>query len=84
MIKKVFIDEMNAPFVAGIFLCGVLAAIMSTADSQLLVSASSMSKDLYKGIFRKDADEKTVMVAIDQLLLAQKMRKRNEPSPQTA
>ncbi|MBE5894245.1 MAG: sodium/proline symporter PutP [Lachnospiraceae bacterium] len=61
MIKKVFIDEMNAPFVAGIFLCGVLAAIMSTADSQLLVSASSMSEDLYKGIFRKDADEKTVM-----------------------
>ena len=61
MIKKVFTVEMNAPIVAGIFLCGILAAIMSTADSQLLVSASSIAEDIYKGIIKKDADDKSVM-----------------------
>ena len=35
MIKKVFTVEMRAPFIAGLFLCGILAAIMSTAASQL-------------------------------------------------
>ena len=61
MIKKVFIDEMNAPIIAGIFLCGILAAIMSTADSQLLVSASSVAEDIFKGIIKKDASDKLVM-----------------------
>ena len=61
MIKKVFTEEMNAPLVAGIFLCGILAAIMSTADSQLLVSASSVSEDIYKGIIDKKADDKKVL-----------------------
>ncbi len=36
------------PIVAGIIIAAVLSAIMSTADSQLLVSASSMSYDLHK------------------------------------
>ena len=61
MIKKVFTEEINAPLVAGIFLCGILAAIMSTADSQLLVSASAVAEDIYKGIIKKDADDKTVL-----------------------
>ncbi|MFD2167856.1 sodium/proline symporter [Thalassotalea euphylliae] len=34
------------PVIAGIFIAAVLSAIMSTADSQLLVSASSLSHDL--------------------------------------
>lgn len=61
MIKKVFTVEMAAPFVAGIFLCGILAAIMSTADSQLLVSASAVAEDIYKSIIKKDADDKKVL-----------------------
>lgn len=61
MIKKVFTMEMRAPFIAGLFLCGILAAIMSTADSQLLVSASSVAEDIFKGLLKKDADDKTVM-----------------------
>ena len=61
MIKKVFTVEMSAPFVAGIFLCGILAAIMSTADSQLLVSASAIAEDIYKSIIKKDADDKKVL-----------------------
>ena len=62
MIKKVFTVEMNAPFIAGVFLCGILAAIMSTADSQLLVSASAVAEDIYKNVIKKDkADDKTVL-----------------------
>lgn len=61
MIKKLFVDDIKFPFIAGLFLCAILAAIMSTADSQLLVTASAVSEDLYKGIFKKDADEAGVL-----------------------
>ena len=62
MIKKLFIEDINMPFVAGLFLCGILAAIMSTADSQLLVSASSVAEDIYKGLIDKKADTKKVLL----------------------
>lgn len=61
MIKKLFIEDIHAPFIAGLFLCGILAAIMSTADSQLLVSASSVAEDIYKGLIDKNADSKKVL-----------------------
>lgn len=47
--------------IAGIMLTAVLAAIMSTADSQLLVTSSSITTDLYRGIINKNAGEKTVL-----------------------
>ncbi len=47
--------------IAGIFLAAVLAAIMSTADSQLLVTASAISGDIYKAFFRKKASEKELL-----------------------
>ena len=62
MIKKMFMDDIRIPFIGGIFLCGILAAIMSTADSQLLVTSSSVAKDLFNGVFFKKMDEKKVMV----------------------
>ncbi len=43
------------PVIAGICLAGILAAVMSTADSQLLVASSAVSEDLYKGQFRHQA-----------------------------
>jgi sodium/proline symporter len=43
------------PVVAGVCLSGILAAVMSTADSQLLVASSAVSEDLYKGLFKRDA-----------------------------
>ena len=43
------------PLAAGICLSGILAAVMSTADSQLLVASSAVSEDLYKGLFRRRA-----------------------------
>ena len=61
MILQLFTENYYLPVVGGIFLCGILAAIMSTADSQLLVSASSVAEDIYKGVFKKDADDKTVL-----------------------
>ena len=61
MIQKVFSDNMVMVFIGGIFLCGILAAIMSTADSQLLVCASSVSKDIYKDLINKDAEDKKVL-----------------------
>lgn len=54
--------KMYPAFIAGIFLCAILAASMSTADSQLLSASSSVSLDVYKGLINKDADEKKVLL----------------------
>ncbi|GAB4296606.1 MAG: sodium/proline symporter PutP [Marinilabiliales bacterium] len=48
------------PVVTGIFLSAVLAAIMSTADSQLLVASSAFTKDLYN-LFNKKITEKRLV-----------------------
>jgi sodium/proline symporter len=47
---------------AGILLSAILAASMSTADSQLLASSSAFSSDIYKPI-RKNASDKEIMWA---------------------
>lgn len=62
MILKMFTGQYALPFVGGIFLCGILAAVMSTADSQLLVTASSISEDIFRGVFAKNAKDKTVLL----------------------
>ena len=61
MIKKVFMEKLPLAFVGGLFLCGILAAIMSTADSQLLVCSSSVSADIYKDIMKPDASTQQVL-----------------------
>lgn len=61
MIQKTFTELLPLAFIGGLFLCGILAAIMSTADSQLLVCSSSVSADIYKNILKPDADDKTVL-----------------------
>lgn len=61
MIKKVFIENLPLSFIGGLFLCGILAAIMSTADSQLLVCSSSVSADIYKDIMKPDASDEKVL-----------------------
>ncbi len=58
--ETVFMSMVNGLFpvvIAGIFLSAILAAIMSTADSQLLVAASSFSNDILKKI-KKNITEK--------------------------
>ena len=54
--------NMYPAFIAGIFLCAILAASMSTADSQLLAASSAVSQDIFKGLIKKNAEEKEVMI----------------------
>lgn len=61
MIQHVFSSNIVLIFIGGLFLCGILAAIMSTADSQLLVCASSVSKDIYKNILKPESNDKKVL-----------------------
>ncbi|WOV84010.1 sodium/proline symporter PutP [Sporosarcina jeotgali] len=46
------------PFIAGIMLAAVLAAVMSTISSQLIVTSSALIEDLYKAIYKTDASDK--------------------------
>ena len=58
--EKVFLvmtHELFSPFFAGIILSAVLAAIMSTVSSQLLVASSAFAQDLYHTLLQKDASE---------------------------
>ena len=49
------------PFIAGVLLSAIIAASMSTADSQLLVASSSFTADIYKPLIRKNASDKEVL-----------------------
>ncbi|HEY7866301.1 MAG TPA: sodium/proline symporter PutP [Psychromonas sp.] len=63
--EKIFMVLVNAvfhPIPAGILLAAILAAIMSTADSQLLVSSSALAEDFYKQLFRPEASSKEVLM----------------------
>ena len=61
-IFMVLINQMFNPILTGVFLSAILAAIMSTAASQLLVASSALSNDIYKGLLRKKANENEVMI----------------------
>ena len=62
----VFIQMTRAIFpalISGILLSAILAASMSTADSQLLASASAFASDVYKPVFRRDASDREMLWA---------------------
>lgn len=46
------------PFIAGIMLAAILAAVMSTISSQLIVTSSALIEDMYKALFKKEATDK--------------------------
>ena len=50
------INKMFNPVVSGILMTAILAAIMSTASSQLLVTSASVSRDIYATVFKKDVE----------------------------
>ncbi|MFS0577406.1 sodium/proline symporter PutP [Sporosarcina sp. 179-K 3D1 HS] len=67
------------PFIAGIMLAAVLAAVMSTISSQLIVTSSALIEDLYKAIYKSDASDQqyvflgrmaVLIVSIVALILA--------------
>lgn len=57
-------------FVAGIILSGILASTMSTADSQLLAAASSVSQDLAQDTFKIKISHKASMVLARIVVIA--------------
>jgi len=78
-IFLVFTQFLFHPLVSGFLLAAILAAIMSTISSQLLVVSSSLTKDVYKLFFDRDAPEarqvlvgriSVIVVAVVAILLA--------------
>jgi len=64
--EKVFIEmiaEIFNPWIGGILLAAILSAIMSTIDSQLLVSSSTLTEDFYNKIVSREASESEKMWA---------------------
>lgn len=59
-----------AALVAGIILSGILASTMSTADSQLLAAASSVSENVFKSVFGLKLDEKKTMLVARLTVIA--------------
>jgi len=55
-------QQLFNPWVAGIITAAILSAIMSTVDSQLLVSSSVISEDFYRVFVRPQASEKELLM----------------------
>lgn len=62
-VFMLMVNQMFPAVIAGIFLAAILAASMSTADSQLLVTASSISEDIYNKYINKNADDNKKLMA---------------------
>ncbi|SSY80934.1 sodium/proline symporter PutP [Alysiella crassa] len=67
------------PWVAGVVLSAILAAVMSTLSCQLLICSSAIAEDFYKGFFRPQASQKelvwlgrvmVLVVAVISILIA--------------
>ena len=58
MVRKIF-----PALISGLLLSAILSAAMSTADSQLLASASAFASDVYKPLIRKKASDKEMLWA---------------------
>lgn len=62
--ERVFIELAQIlfnPWIAGILLSAILAAVMSTLSCQLLVCSSAITEDLYKAFLRKNASQKELV-----------------------
>jgi SSS family solute:Na+ symporter len=57
-IMPMMLDRFAPSWVLGIMLSGAFAALMSTADSQLLVLSSMLTRDVYKRWVKKDASQR--------------------------
>lgn len=81
--EQVFIELAKIlfnPWIAGILLSAILAAVMSTLSCQLLICSSAITEDFYKGLIRPDASQKelvwigrvmVLLVAVLAIYLAQ-------------
>ncbi len=70
--SRVFIEvalDIFPPFIAGLMLSAIIAAAMSTADSQLLVASSSFTSDLYNPIIRKNNAKDKELLWVGRLVV---------------
>lgn len=56
-----FANILFNPYITGFLLAAILAAIMSTISSQLLVTSSALTEDFYKAFFRREATDKELV-----------------------
>lgn len=57
-----FAQNLFHPLIGGFLLSAILAAVMSTISSQLLVTSSSVTEDFYKAFLRKNASQKELLL----------------------
>ena len=70
--ERVFIimaSDLSSPFFTGLIWSAVLAAIMSTASSQLLVTASAVSRDMYHPFHPNASQKELIMVSRATVLI---------------
>ncbi len=70
--ESIFITMSEAylpPLLAGFVMAGILAATISSSDSYLLIAASAFSKNMFQGVFKKNATDKQVMMVSRVTLL---------------
>ncbi|MDR1618682.1 MAG: sodium/proline symporter [Treponema sp.] len=87
VIQKIFTDPgalFPSPILGGFFFCGIFAAIMSTADSQLILSASALTSDLYRGLVHKEGKDKYFLrlsrISVGAVSVAAYLIARNQAS----
>lgn len=71
--ERVFIslsEQLFNPWIAGVLLSAILAAIMSTLSCQLLVCSSALTEDFYKGFLRKHASQRELVWVGRAMVLA--------------
>ena len=54
--------EFLPAIMVGVVMAGILGATMSSSDSYLLIASSAVSMNLFKGVFKKDATDKQIML----------------------
>ena len=70
--KNIFIEVVSRifpGFIAGILLSAIIAAAMSTADSQLLVASSAFTSDIYKPLLRKNKASDNEMLWVGRIVV---------------
>ena len=66
----IVLSQMMLPaFVCGIVVSGIFAASMSSSSSYLLVAGSSVAQNIYRGVIKKDATDRQVMIVARITLL---------------
>ena len=67
MILPTVLNQLFPSWLAGILLAGAVAAMVSTAESMLIVAGSSISQDIYNGIIRKGRASDRALLAISRV-----------------